>query len=147
MNSKSFLILGVILSMVFSLQAQRPGGGQGRMGGQDFDPEKMVNRQVDRLKEAVGLDEKQEKKVRKLFMAQLDEIDEIRDVAEGDWEYMREEMGKVREQTNEKLQKILSEEQWTKYEAAMKEWREQRGRRGGRQEGGRRPRPDGGSGN
>jgi hypothetical protein len=110
---------------------------QNRGGQRDFNPEDMAKRQTEELKEALGLDKAQEKKVYAINLKAGNEMKEIRDNAGGDRDVMREKMTKVRDDSNKELKKVLSEDQWKKYEKYQEERRGQRGQRGqGGQRGG-----------
>lgn len=70
-------------------------------------------------------------------------MEELAGTARDDREGFREKMRAISEDKNAQVKEILNEEQWTQYEAMLKEAREQRRER--RQNGGqRRGRPDGG---
>lgn len=105
--------------------AQPPGGGRGG------NPEQMMARQLTALKEAVNLTEDQEKAVKPIMEAQMKKQRELMEAGPSD--DMREKMMALRTETNDKIKKVLKEDQLEKFE---KYQAEQRNRRPG---GGRGP--------
>ena len=98
----------------------------------DFDPEQFAKRQTAQLKEELGLDEVQEKKVYELNLESIKKMSVLREkMRDGDgFEGMREKMMEIREDQNKKMKEILTEKQWTKYEKFQEERRAgMRGRR------------------
>lgn len=98
----------------------------------DFDPEEFAKRQTAQLKEELGLDEVQEKKVYELNLESIKKMSVLREkMRDGDgFEGMREKMMEIREDQNKKMKEILTEKQWTKYEKFQEERRAgMRGRR------------------
>ena len=98
----------------------------------DFDPEQFAKRQTAQLKEELGLDEVQEKKVYELNLESIKKMSVLREkMRDGDgFEGMREKMMEIRENQNKKMKEILTEKQWTKYEKFQEERRAgMRGRR------------------
>lgn len=108
-----------------------PGGGMGGPG--NFDPAAFVDRQMEELKEGLDLSDDQEKQVREILTAGSETMRKAREEMQdggGDFEGMREKMQTMREEQNEKIKAVLSEEQFTKYEQIQAERRE-RMRQGG----------------
>jgi periplasmic protein CpxP/Spy len=141
MRRISFLMMAIVL--VFSVSCNKlkqnsqeqqqmgPGGGMGGPG--NFDPAAFVDRQMEELKEGLELSDDQEKQVREIITAGFETMRKSREEmmdGGGDREAMREKMQKMREEQNEKIKAVLSEEQFTKYEQIQKERRE-RMRQGG----------------
>ena len=91
----------------------------------DFDPEEFAKRQTAQLKEELGLDEVQEKKVYELNLESIKKMSVLREKMRdgGGFEGMREKMMEIREDQNKKMKEILSEKQWTKYEKYQEERR------------------------
>jgi periplasmic protein CpxP/Spy len=107
-----------------------PGGG---MGGGNFNPEEMAQRQVDQMKETLGLSNEQAKQFYDLTLenslAQQKMREEMQNSG-GGFEGMREQMQKSREEQNQKFKSILSDEQWVKYQAYQEEMNSRRGQGG-----------------
>lgn len=90
---------------------------------------------ADRMKllaERLGLSKEQQDKLTPIFAAETRKIRELREDANLSPEQRREKMGKIREETRKKIKddKILSEEQFKKWEEMQAEMRN-RGRGGG----------------
>jgi Spy/CpxP family protein refolding chaperone len=100
--------------------AQPPGGGRGG------NPEEMMARQLTAMKEAVGLTEDQEKAIKPILAGQMKKQREMMEAGPSD--DMREKMMAMRTETNDKIKKVLKEDQIEKFEKFQAE---QRGRRGG----------------
>lgn len=131
----SLLVLLVVISTACnqgSKSNSQPSSGPG-----DFNTEAFVDRQVEQLNEALDFTDKQEKEIRVIITKGMDDMMKMREEMQsgnGDREGMREHMQEMRGEQNKKVQEILSEEQWTKYQSIEKERRGQRGQ--GRQGGG-----------
>lgn len=139
------LFLAILCCISATVFAQGPQGGFGGMGGGQFDPEAMVKRQADRLKESVGLNDEQYAKVTEFYKKQQEEM--MKRFQEGGGQgqgqrMSREDMEKRREAQNAELKKILTEEQWKKYEEMQAQQRQRRGQ-GGQGQGGPRGFGDG----
>jgi Spy/CpxP family protein refolding chaperone len=140
MRKISFLMMAIVL--VFSVscnkfkqnsQEQQQMGPGGGMGGGNFDPAAFVDRQMEELKEGLDLSDDQEKQVREIITAGFETMRKAREEMQdggGDREAMREKMQAMREEQNQKIKAVLSEDQFTKYEQIQKERRE-RMRQGG----------------
>ena len=148
MKRISFLLMAIV--MVFSVscnklkqnsQEQQQMGAGGGMGGPgNFDPAAFVDRQMEELKEGLELSDDQEKQVREILTAGSETMRKAREEMQdggGDFEGMREKMQQMREEQNQKIKAVLSEDQFTKYEQIQKERRE-RMRQGGGGQGGPR---------
>ena len=132
MKKFGIVLLTFLLASITSMA--QPGGQRSRM-----EPETMAKRQTERLKEAVGLDAKQEKQVYDLSLetskkmsAEREKMRESSTRGDG----MREKIEKIRAEQDKKMKEILTAEQWKKYEKHLEENRFQRapqvGRPGGR---------------
>jgi len=141
MKRISFLLMAIV--MVFSVSCNKlkqnsqeqqqmgPGGGMGGPG--NFDPAAFVDRQMEELKEGLELSDDQEKQVREILTAGSETMRKAREEMQdggGDFEGMREKMQQMREEQNQKIKAVLSEDQFVKYEQIQKERRE-RMRQGG----------------
>ena len=148
MKRISFLLMAIVL--VFSVSCNKlkqnsqeqqqmgPGGGMGGPG--NFDPAAFVDRQMEELKEGLELTDDQEKQVREILTAGSETMRKAREEMQdggGDFEGMREKMQQMREEQNQKIKAVLSEDQFVKYEQIQKERRE-RMRQGGGGQGGPR---------
>jgi len=102
---------------------------------QNSTPEEMAKRQTEQIKEKCGLDKAQEKKVYDLNLENSKQMAKMRSDMQGGGgpnEGMREKMTKMREDQNKEMKKILSADQYVKYEKYLEE------RRAARQGGGNR---------
>jgi Spy/CpxP family protein refolding chaperone len=100
-------------------------------GQRNFDPEAMAKRQTEQIKEAVGLDAKQEKQVYDLNLETGKKMRTLREENQGaGFEGMREKMGELRAEQDKKMKEILTDAQWKKYEKYQEErraqWRDRR---------------------
>ncbi|MBW6537299.1 MAG: DUF4890 domain-containing protein [Mariniphaga sp.] len=97
-------------------------------GQRNLDPEEMAKRQTEQIKEAVGLDKKQEKQVYNLNLETGKKMRTLREENQGGgFEGMREKMGELRAEQDKKMKEILTAAQWKKYEKYQEERRSQRG--------------------
>lgn len=135
----SFLMMAVVMAVIVSCNQgsknnQQPSFGPGGgMGPGNFDPQAFVDRQMEELKEGLGLTKDQEKQVREIITAGFETMQKAREEMQDggdDFEGMREKMQQMREEQNQKIKAILSEDQFTKYEQIQQERRE-RMRQGG----------------
>jgi periplasmic protein CpxP/Spy len=107
--------------------------GYAQPGQRNMNPEDMAKRQTEQIKEAVGLNEKQEKQVYDLSLETSKEMRAMREESQGGgFEGMREKMQEVREEQDKKMKEILTSAQWKKYEKFQEERRERMGNRQGR---------------
>lgn len=100
-------------------------------GQRNFDPEEMAKRQTEQIKEAVGLDAKQEKQVYDLNLETGKKMRALREKNQGGgFEGMREKMAELRAEQDKQMKEILTEAQWEKYQKYQEErraqWRERR---------------------
>ena len=127
-------------ALIFSVGmfAQQPQRGERR----EFKPEEMATRQAEHMKTELSLDDEQYKSVYTLFLKRNEEMKkEFANRQEGqqvDREARRAEMIKKQEAMNAELKKILTAEQYTKYQEMQKKEQERR-RQGGPQGGPRGP--------
>lgn len=127
-------------ALIFSVGmfAQQPQRGERR----EFKPEEMATRQAEHMKAELSLDDEQYKSVYTLFLKRNEEMKkEFANRQEGqqvDREARRAEMIKKQEAMNAELKKILTAEQYTKYQEMQKKEQERR-RQGGPQGGPRGP--------
>lgn len=108
------------------------GGDRGGMGPGNFDPEAMIDRQMDQMKETLELTGDQEDQIRDILVKGSENMQAMREEMReggGGFEGMRESMQQMREEQDSKIKEILSEEQWLSYEAMQEEMRSRRGQR------------------
>jgi hypothetical protein len=125
-STLNHLLLAAAMTILPAVSfAQPPGGPRGN-------PEEMLNRQMNMLKEQLELSGDQEKEVRTIL---ADQGKKQRQLFEnGPSEETREKMMKLQEETKDKMKKVLNADQFTKFEKIQAE----RMRRG---PGGRPPGP------
>ncbi len=120
MKKIGFLLIAVLLGTVI--------GRAQPQGPRNMNPEESAKRQTEQIKEAVGLNADQEKKVYDLNLEMSKKMQEMFQQNQGGgFEAMREKMTKLREDQSAKMKEILTAEQYAKYEKYMEERRSQRG--------------------
>ena len=145
MKRISYLVMAILMVVAMSCNKgqqnnQQQQMGPGGMGGSgNFDPEAFVDRQMEELKEGLDLTDDEEKQVREIITAGMENMRKAREGMQegGDRDAMREKMQQMREEQNEKIKAVLSAEQFPKYEKIQEERRE-RMRQGGGGQGGPR---------
>ncbi len=128
MKRFGFLIMILILGTTFSMAQNR--GGQG-----SFDPVKSAKKQTAELKKVLDLSNEQEPKVYEIVLKGANKIAELREEMQsgnGSREEMRANFTKLRKEQNKEMKKVLTDEQFKKYEKYLEERRSQRGRGHGR---------------
>ena len=138
---KKILFAAVALIFSVSIFAQAPQRGERR----EFKPEEMATRMADGMKKELNLNDEQYKSVYNLYLKRGEEMKARRNKGQQgqqvNREARREEMKKSQEAMNAELKKILTAEQYTKYEEMLKKQRQrQGGPRGGQGGAGRPPR-------
>ena len=140
---KKLLFTAVALMFSVSMFAQQPQRGERR----EFKPEEMATRMADGMKKELNLNDEQYKSVYNLYLKRGEEMKARRDKGQQGQqvsrEARREEMKKNQEAMNAELKKILTAEQYTKYEEMLKKQQQrqrQGGPRGGQGGAGRPPR-------
>ncbi len=122
MKKLGLLLLAVFVFTAVSMAQDR--------GPRNFDPKEMAKRQTDELTEVLDLNKDQQKKVLELNTEAGEKMSAMRGEmmnGGGDREAMREKMTKIREDQNKEMKKILTEDQYKKYEKYLEERRSQRG--------------------
>jgi hypothetical protein len=126
---KTGILVLMILMISFAGMSQNSGGGQQRS------PEERAKSETATIKEKCGLDASQEKKVYDLLLANgkkmQQEREKMTNSGGGPSDEMREKMTKMREELNNEMKKILTADQYTKYEKYLEERRAQRQGGGG----------------
>ena len=115
------LFIGSLALPAFAQQ----GGGRGNM-----DPKEMAKRQTDQMKESLELTAEQLPKVEALNLKYAEKFKVVRDEAGDDRESMRSAIREMMKEKDVEIKKILTADQWTKFEADRKERMQNRG--GGR---------------
>ena len=132
------ILAAFALVLSVSIFAQQPQRGERR----EFKPEDIATMQADRMKKDLNLDDKQYKSVYNLFLKRGEEMKaQFARPQEGqqvDREARRAEMQKQQEAMQAELKKILTPEQYAKYEEMQKKEAERR-KQGGPQGGPRGP--------
>ncbi|WP_316738228.1 hypothetical protein [Pedobacter aquatilis] len=113
---KLMMICALLFSVITYANAQQGGG---RMGGT---PEERAKRSTDMLAEKLKLSDEQKTKVLAIYTAQGAEMTKAREAAAGDMSGMREKMMKMNEETNTKIDAVLTTEQ----KPAFKAWLDER---------------------
>lgn len=123
MKKAGILLIALMLGSMFSMAQNR----------QNATPEEMAKKQTADIKEKCGLDKDQEKKVYEMSLKSGKEMAKMRKEMQGggDRDAMREKMGKMRDEQNKEMKKILSADQYEKYEKYLEERRAARQRGGG----------------
>lgn len=138
---KKILFAAVALIFSVSMFAQAPQRGERR----EFKPEEMATRMADGMKKELNLNDEQYKSVYNLYLKRGEEMKARRDKGQQgqqvDREARREEMKKNQEAMNAELKKILTPEQYTKYEEMLKKQQQHRGQGGPRGPQGRQGMP------
>lgn len=109
---------------------QLPFGRGGGNGPGNFDPQAMVDRQIEDMDETLDLSDDQEDQIRDIMEENFENMAAMREEMQnsgGGFEGMREQMQKVREEQDAKMKEVLSEEQWEKYQVMQEERRQMRG--------------------
>lgn len=90
--------------------------GTAQPGQRNMNPEDMAKRQTEQQKEALDLDDDQEKKVYELNLESSKKVVAMRDeMRGGGFEGLREKMTEIREEQNKKMKELLTDAQWVKY--------------------------------
>lgn len=124
--------LGLVL--LFAMFVSVFSFAQDRGGQRNFDPEAMAKRQTETLKEKLGLDKDQEKKIHDINLDSLKKMAELREEAQGGGGFsaIREDMMAIRKKQDADIKKVLTEDQVEKYDKYLEERKKQRGQRGRR---------------
>ncbi len=126
MKKLGFLFMILILGTTFSM-AQNRGG--------NFDPVKSAEKQTAELKKLLDLSGDQETKVYEIVLKGANKIAEMREEMQsgnGSREEMRANFTKMRKDQSKEMKKVLTEDQYVKYEKFMEEKKAQRGQGHGR---------------
>lgn len=119
------------LAVAPAVMAQGPGGRRPRGGGP-----MNGERQVEMMKERLNLSAEQEEKIKAIFEERGEKMAKARDESGDDRSAMRETMGKIFRETDEKVIAVLNDEQKEEYKKMQEEMRERMRQRGGQRRGG-----------
>jgi protein CpxP len=119
-----FAGFSILLFFFISPSFAQQGGGDRR----NMDPKEMAERQTNQMKESLKLSAEQIPKVEALNLQYAEKIKVARDEAGDDRESMRSTMMEMMKEKDVEMKKILTAEQWTKFEADRKERMQNRGR-------------------
>ncbi|WP_443943822.1 hypothetical protein ACJVDH_12925 [Pedobacter sp. AW1-32] len=114
---KLMMICALLFAVVTFANAQQGGG---RMGGT---PEERTKKMVETLTEKLKLTDDQKTKVSAIYTEQATAMTKIREEANGDRDAMREKSMKLRKDTDEKVNAVLTDDQKTAYKAWQEEQR------------------------
>jgi hypothetical protein len=121
--------------MLMVLMTSLVGMSQNSGGGQQKSPEERAKSETATIKEKCGLDATQEKKVYDLLLVNgkkmQQEREKMTNSGSGPSDEMRAKMTKMRDELNNEMKKIMTAEQYTKYEKYLEERRAQRQGGGG----------------
>lgn len=120
----SFLVL---LFFFISPSFAQQGDGNRR----NMDPKEMAQRQTSQMKESLKLTDEQVPRLEALNLLYAEKVKVARDEAGDDRESMRSTMMEMMKVKDVEMKKILTAEQWTKFEADRKERMQNRGGGGG----------------
>nr|WP_321356711.1 hypothetical protein [uncultured Draconibacterium sp.] len=127
MKRLAFLLVVVLVGTTMAM-------AQNRGGQRQFDPEEMAKTQTEQFKTELELNATQTEKMEKVLLTSNKEMTAMRQEMSGeeDRTKMREKMMAMRTEQQKEIKKILTDEQFAKYEKLMEERRaNRRGRAGG----------------
>ncbi len=127
MKKLGLLLMVVVLGTTISMAQNRSGQG-------NYDPVESAKKQTEVLKKELDLNKEQEKKVYKVVLDGANKMDKMRKEMQsggGDRDAMRAKFGEMRKEQNKEMKKILTDEQYKKYEKYLEERRARRGQGGG----------------
>ncbi|MEY3369192.1 MAG: hypothetical protein RI973_2347 [Bacteroidota bacterium] len=116
-SKRLFLLIALCLaSTTASLQAQQGANGRGS------DPAQRAEMQTTRMKEELGLSDKQAEKVKAINTKYANKMKELRETnRDGDRTAMREAMTSLRQEQSEELKSVLTAEQFEKWQQLQSE--------------------------
>jgi Spy/CpxP family protein refolding chaperone len=113
----NLVLLTGFLLISFNLFAQR---------GNMPSPEERAKRQVENLKTELTLTDEQIPKVEKIYLDANKKMSEMRANSGGNREGMRDKMMAINKKRDEEMKKVLTAEQFTKYQKYLEEQRANR---------------------
>lgn len=121
-NLKYMVAFGLVLtltSLAFSQTRQRDGQG--------FNPGQMIEAEKKEVYEKLSnLTEDQKEVIEIVYDDYAEALGKLREEANGDFQAMRTKMMSVREEKDESMKAVLTEEQYKEYSALMEERRQRR---------------------
>lgn len=124
---KKIIFLATTLFMVLAFTVQ----AQDRQPREKLTPEQQATRTVERLNKELTLTDKQQADLKKFYTESFTQRAKTMEKNRDNREAMRETMKKDREATEAQLKKVLTEEQFKKYQENEKKRMQQRQNRGG----------------
>lgn len=124
---KRFILLiamAMTISYGFAQEMQR-----GPRNPHNFNPEQMATRQADRIKETCGINDEQYAQLKAHFLKRSEEMQKMfqnRGEGQDVPRMTREDMEKRREAETVEIKKILTEEQFAKYEEMQRQMQQRR---------------------
>lgn len=134
----SIITLAMLSIWSTNLSAQR--------GGRDSSPEQRAEQESALMRDSLGLSDAQYNKVYEINLDYAKKMQELRNNAEGDWSSMREAFAALRQEQNEALKKVLTTEQYEKWQRIQRQRMDRRPGQG-RQRRGDGPPPSNNGGN
>lgn len=125
---KLLMICGLLFSVITFAQAQQDGGRKMRT------PEERAQKNAEGLTKRLGLNEDQKTKATAIFLEQANAVNKAREAGSDDKEARRAQMQKLTEETDAKINALLTEDQKKTYETWKAE-RKDKMKRGGRGDG------------
>ena len=127
---KASFYTGLLILFFFSISSSfaQQGGGDRR----NMDPKEMAERQTNQMKESLELTAEQLPKVEVLNLKYAEKFKAAREEAGDDRESMRSTMMGMMKEKDVEMKKILTADQWTKFDRERKERMQNRGSGGGR---------------
>ena len=117
-----FLLMVVLLGTTIAM-------AQNRGGQRQFNPEEMAKRQTERYKTELKMNDTQTEKMEQVLLASYKKMSTMREEMreDADRTKMREQMTEWRTEQEKEIKKILTDDQFEKYEKMMEERRSRRG--------------------
>lgn len=126
MKKLGLLLMIVVLGTTVLMAQNRSGQG-------NYDPVESAKRQTEVLKKELNLNKDQGEKVYELNLKAANKIDDMRKEMQnsGSREGMREKFGEIREEQDKEMKKVLTDDQYKKYQKYTEERRNSRRGQGG----------------
>ncbi|AOM78326.1 hypothetical protein [Pedobacter steynii] len=125
---KLLMICGLLFSVITFAQAQQDGGRKMRT------PEERAQKNAEGLTKRLGLNDDQKAKATAIFLEQANAVNKAREAGSDDKEARRAQMKQLNEDTDAKINALLTEDQKKTYETWKAE-RKDKMKRGGRGDG------------
>lgn len=125
---KLLMICGLLFSVITFAQAQQDGGRKMRT------PEERAQKNAEGLTKRLGLNDDQKAKATAIFLEQANAVNKAREAGSDDKEARRAQMKQLNEDTDAKINALLTEDQKKTYETWKAE-RKDKMKRGGKGDG------------